>query len=79
VLTLISGNPFGEVFTVPYIGLTCLAILIAAVLCFFGVIHASSFGLNAAPMVMFGYLGMAVVMFLMSVYKKEDNVLVEED
>lgn len=53
------------------------------VLSFFGIIHASSFGLNAAPLVTLGYLGAALVLIFMMVYRRHENtpdpeVLAEE-
>ncbi len=52
--------------------------VICAALSFFGIIHSSSFGINMSPQVWLGYVGMAVVLFLMSIYRKEENVLTEE-
>lgn len=52
---------------------------IGAVLSFFGIIHAASFGINAAPEVMVGYLGMAVVLLAISRYRKSENVPLEDD
>lgn len=46
-----------------------------AVLSFFGIIHAASFGINAAPTVALGYLGAALVLVFMMLYRKQDNVL----
>ena len=48
---------------------------IGAVLSFFGIIHAATFGINAGPAVTMGYLGMAIVLVVMTYYRKQDNVL----
>ncbi|MFD0704039.1 xanthine permease [Slackia equolifaciens] len=53
--------------------------LVGAVLSFFGIIHAASFGINAAPEVMIGYLGMAVVLVAMNYYRKADNVPIDDE
>lgn len=53
--------------------------LLNAALSFFGIIHAPSFGFNAAPQVALGYAGMAVVLYLTSVYKPEENTPPEEE
>ncbi len=47
---------------------------IAAVLSFFGIIHAPSFGINASPLAALGYVGMAVVLLFMNIYRKQDNI-----
>lgn len=48
---------------------------IGAVLSFFGIIHAATFGINVGPAVTMGYLGMAIVLVVMTYYRKQDNVL----
>lgn len=52
--------------------------IVAAALTFFGIIHSSSFGLNCNPTITLGYVGSALVLFFMTIYRKEDNVLSEE-
>lgn len=51
----------------------------AAVLSFFGIIHAASFGINAAPTVTIGYLAAGAVLLFMTIYRKEDNVMDSAD
>lgn len=46
-----------------------------AVLSFFGIIHSGIFGINVSPAVSIAYVGAAVVLLIMNVYRKEDNVL----
>lgn len=47
---------------------------VGAVLSFFGIIHSGSFGINVSPMVTVAYVGAAVVLLLMMLYRKQDNV-----
>ncbi len=49
--------------------------LVAAVLSFFGIIHSATFGLNSSPTVTLGYVGAAIVLVFMMLYRKQDNVL----
>lgn len=48
---------------------------IGAVLSFFGIIHAASYGINAAPEMALAYIGSAIVYVFMMIYRKEDNVI----
>lgn len=46
---------------------------IGAALSFFGIIHSGFFGINVSPLVTVAYLGAAVVLLLMTVYRRQDN------
>lgn len=54
-------------------------LLIGAVLSFFGIIHASTFGINPSPMVTVAYVLAAAVLIVMSVYRKRDNELIADE
>ncbi len=60
-----------------YLRAACFC-LITALLSFFGIIHAATFGINSAPEMTIGYIGMAIILFIMNYYNKDENKLSQE-
>lgn len=54
-------------------------LLIGAALSFFGIIHASTFGINPSPMVTVAYLMAAAVLVIMSLYRKQENEITTDE